>query len=89
MKLLTAAVKEGNVGNFLERCAEAKRLGLHKEIQVLKLEFARRKISLLYEAQEAAETQSILGVQAPVTKARHTDVAGDKHKVEMQPLLPG
>jgi len=52
MKVLASAIEEGNLSILIEYSKEAQNIGLHKELDMIKLEFARRRIRHLHMSNE-------------------------------------
>lgn len=81
MRVLAAAVEEGNLSILIASSAEAQKLGLQKELDLMKLEFARRRVARLHVSDETFQSQPSPQVQALFMEAKSMGLEEGKLKV--------
>lgn len=81
MKILDAAVEEGSLSMLIESCAEAQKVGLYKDLDLMKLEFVRRRILHLHLSDETFQSQPSPQVQALFMEAKSMGLEEQKLKV--------
>jgi len=85
MKILSVAVEEGNLSILIEYSKEAQNIGLHKELDTMKLEFTRRRIRYLYMSNETKhetfQSQPLRKLQVLIIEANSLGLEEKKLKV--------
>ena len=81
MNRLVNAMEELDLERLIEFSLEAQKLGLHKEVDLVKFEFAKRKITLLHKVEDDKQSQSLI---TPINLVKIGDV--EKSVVQVNPI---
>lgn len=81
IKSLALAIEEGNFNMFIGNFEEAQKVGLHKELDMMKLDFAQKRISQFHVYDEAFQFKPSHGMQALLIEAKNMDLKEEKIKV--------
>ena len=75
------AMEELDLERLIECSLEAQKLGLHKEVDLVKLEFAKRKVTCLHRVEEVKQSQSFI---TPLDVVKIGDV--EKSVIQVKPI---
>lgn len=81
MNRLVNAMEELDLERLIEFSLEAQKLGLHKEVDLVKFEFAKRKITFLHKVEDDKQSQSFI---PPINLVKIGDV--EKSLVQVNPI---
>lgn len=81
MNRLVNAMEELDLERLIEFSLEAQKLGLHKEVDLVKFEFAKRKITFLHKVEDDKQSQSFI---TPINLVKIGDV--EKSLVQVNPI---
>jgi hypothetical protein len=81
MSHLVNAMEELDLDRLIEFSLEAQKLGLHKEVDLVKFEFAKRKITILHRVEDDKQSQSFI---TPINVVKIGDV--EKSAVQVKPI---
>ena len=81
MNRLVNAMEELDLERLIEFSLEAQKLGLHKEVDLVKFEFAKRKITFLHKVEDDKQSQSLI---TPINLVKIGGV--EKSVVQVNPI---
>ena len=80
---LTIAMEEGNLNKFIESFGEAQKLGLHKELNIMKYDFIQRKVLKFHIFDEDFYLEISSNMQDLIIDAKKMDLKEEKIKVNI------
>lgn len=81
MSHLVNAMEELDLERLIKFSLEAQKLGLHKEVDLVKFEFAKKKVTFLHKVEDVKQSQSFI---PPINVVKIGDV--EKSVVQVKPI---